>query len=129
VRALAIASVTAVFLTLACQLGPASDRGEVSGLVGGWPAAPLGGDVAPEPGKTVQFVPAAGGATATTVSGSDGRYSIYLSPGVYEVRLAGFAAVGLLYGRNPKTYGQWPRVTVVAGRQSKVDLIYDTGIR
>jgi hypothetical protein len=35
----------------------------------------------------------------------------------------------LYYGRNPETYGKWPRVTVVAGGEVQLDLIFDSGIR
>jgi hypothetical protein len=62
-------------------------------------------------------------------SDGGGHYTIDLRPGTYEVRLAGYMPAGLLYGKDPKTYGQWPQVTVVAGREAKVDLTFDTGIR
>ena len=98
-------------------------------MVGGWPARPLGGAVAPAPNKVVQFVPTSGGPSETVTTDANGRYFIDLTPGTYEVRLSGYGPTGLLYGRNPKTYGEWPQVEVVAGREATIDLIYDTGIR
>ena len=80
-------------------------------------------------GKTVQFAPTGGGQTETTTTGSDGLYFIDLSPGNYEVRLSGYNPLQLYYGRSPNSYGQWPKVKVAAGRETKLDLIYDTGIR
>jgi outer membrane receptor protein involved in Fe transport len=45
------------------------------------------------PGVTVEAVPAAGGSTATAVTGRDGAYSVALAPGTYDVsfRLLNFA--------------------------------------
>jgi hypothetical protein len=125
----AVISLAAGMLLASCQADQAPTDGHATGLVGGWPAQPLGGDVAPAPGKTVEFHPDGGGSVSKTVSGSDGRYDITLSPGGYEVRLAGYVALALLYARDPKTYGQWPHVTVMAGHTTRLDLIYDTGIR
>lgn len=101
----------------------------MSGMVGGWPARPLGGDIAPAPNKVVEFVPASGGPIQSATSDAGGKYTIDLRPGRYEVRLAGYLPAGLLYGRNPNTYGQWPQVTVVEGRESRIDLTFDSGIR
>jgi hypothetical protein len=113
----------------ACTAPIASGDGRVSGTVGAWPARPLGGDIAPAPNKVVEFVRLSASPIFTATSDARGKYSINLRPGTYEVRLAGFAPTGLLYGRDPDTYGQWPRVTVAVGRESKLDLIYDSGIR
>lgn len=113
----------------ACAGSIPAGNGRVSGMVGGWPAAPLGGNIAPEPNKVVQFVPASGGPMQSATSDASGHYTVDLKPGKYEVRLAGYEPAGLLYGRNPSTYGQWPQVTVVAGSESKLDLTYDTGMR
>lgn len=88
----------------------------------------MGDGVAPAPGKTIQFVPATRGQTQQTMTGSDGRYSIDLVPGAYEVRVDGYAPTQFGYGRDPKTYGQWPKVTVTVGREIKLDLIYFSGI-
>jgi hypothetical protein len=74
-------------------------------------------------------VPTGGGASEATQTGTDGRYTIDLSPGNYEVRLSGDNPLQLYYGRNPNSYGQWPTVKVIAGRETKLDLIYDSGIR
>lgn len=114
---------------LSCAFDEPPSDGHVAGLVGGWPAQPLGGDIAPAPGKTVEFHPDAGGRMSTAVSWNDGRYDIALPPGGYEVQLAGYMPLALLYARDPKTYGQWPHVIVTAGRTTRLDLIYDTGIR
>ena len=103
-------------------------QGRVSGLVAAWPARPNGGDIAPAPNRTVEFRPIDGGTTRTTVSASDGHFSIDLSPGSYEVHLVGSSAKGLLYGRRPETYGQWPRISVKAGGQIALDMIFDSGI-
>lgn len=126
---LAVISLAAGAVLVGCQVDAAPTAGRVAGLVGGWPAQPLGGDIAPAPGKTVEFHPDGGGSVSKTVSGSDGRYDITLSPGGYEVQLAGYMPLALLYARDPKTYGQWPHVTVTAGHTTRLDLIYDTGIR
>jgi hypothetical protein len=125
-----VIAVSLCVVAIAACAGPiALGEGRVTGIVGGWPAHPQGGDIAPEPSKVVLFVPESGGPTQSATSGSDGHYFIDLTPGQYEVRLSGFQPVGLLYGRDPKTYGQWPHVTVTEGTESKLDLIYDTGIR
>jgi hypothetical protein len=116
-------------LVFACSAPIAAGEGRVTGMVGAWPAAPLGGDVAPAPNKVVRFVPAVGGQTHSVTSGADGKYSIDLAPGSYEVRLDGYQPAGLLFGRNPNTYGQWPQVTVGVGNVVNLDLIYDSGIR
>lgn len=125
----ACASAFALLLLVACQGPIAPGEGRVSGLVGAAPAQPLGNAVAPAAGKTVQFLPTGGGHSEATTTGTDGRYFIDLSPGHYEVRLSGYNRFQLYYGRNPNSYGQWPKLTVVAGRETKVDLIYDSGIR
>jgi hypothetical protein len=125
-----VIAVSLGVVAIAACAGPVElGHGRVSGMVGGWPAHPLGGDIAPEPNKVVLFVPESGGPTQSATSGSDGHYVIDLTPGAYEVRLSGFQPAGLLYGRDPKTYGQWPHVTVADGTEVKLDLIYDTGIR
>jgi hypothetical protein len=125
-RALAIAS--ALLLLAACQGPIALGDGRVSGLVGAAPAHPLGNDIAPAAGKTVQFV-LAGGGEAEATTGADGRYLIDLSPGNYEVRLRGYNPLQLYNGRDPNSYGKWPTVKVTAGREARLDLIYDSGIR
>ena len=123
----AAASLVAI-VVIACQAPIGLGHGRVAGLVGAAPASPLGNTIAPAPGKTVLVVDAAG-RTNTATTGSDGRYSIDLGPGTYEVQLKGYAPVQLYYGRNPNTYGQWPKATVVVGQVTKVDLIYDSRIR
>ena len=128
-RQLVALPLLAAFVLVACSAPIAAGEGRVTGMVGAWPAAPLRGDVAPAPNKVVTFVPAAGGEPHSVTSGSDGRYSIDLPPGSYEVRLDGYQPTGLLYGRDPKTYSQWPHVTVGVGNEVKLDLIYDSGIR
>ena len=119
----------AIFAFCACAQPIAAGEGRVFGMVGAWPAAPQGGNVAPAPNKVVLFFPAQGGQTRSVTSGPDGKYSIDLAPGSYEVRLEGYQPTGLLYGRNPKTYDQWPQVSVGVGNEVKLDLIYDSGIR
>jgi len=54
----------------------------------------------------------------SATSDASGYYTVDLKPGKYEVRLAGYEPAGLLYGRDPSTYGQWPQVTVVAGSET-----------
>ena len=129
VSVLLIAAGVAASWLVACQGAIGFGHGRVSGLVGGAPIGPLGNQIGPAPGKTVEFVPDNSDKTQTTTTGSDGRYSIDLTPGDYEVRLAGYAPLQLYYGRDPKTYGQWPKITVTLGQETKLDLIYDTGIR
>jgi hypothetical protein len=125
----AVIALAAGFLLVGCQIDAPPTAGHVVGLVGGWPAQPLGGDIAPAPDKTVEFHPNGGGSVSKTVSGHDGRYDVSLAPGGYEVQLAGYMPLALLYARDQKTYGQWPHVTVTAGHTTRLDLIYDTGIR
>jgi len=125
----ALITAFALLVFVACQSPVGLGNGRVSGLVGAAPAQPLGNAVAPAAGKTVQFVPTGGGETEATKTGTDGRYSIDLGPGNYEVRLSGYNPLQLYYGRNPKSYGQWPTVTISAGTETKLDLIYDSGIR
>jgi hypothetical protein len=125
----ALATASALLVLVACQSPIGLGNGRVSGLVGAAPAQPLGNVAAPAAGKTVQLVPTGGGESEATTTGTDGRYSIDLSPGNYEVRLNGYNPLQLYYGRNPNSYGQWPSVKVTAGRETKLDLIYDSGIR
>jgi hypothetical protein len=125
----AIAPAFAFFVLVACQGPIGLGEGRVSGLVGAEPAQPLGNAVAPAAGKTVQFVPTGGGQTEATTTGTDGRYSVDLSPGSYEVRLSGYNPLQLYYGRNPNSYGKWPKVKVIAGQATRLDLIYDSRIR
>jgi hypothetical protein len=125
----ALATGSAFLLLVACQGPIGLGHGRILGLVGSAPARPLGNDIAPAAGKTVQFVPIKGGQTASTTTGTDGRYVTDLSPGKYEVRLSGYNPLQLYYGRNPSSYGQWPNVKVIAGEDTKLDLIYDSGIQ
>lgn len=119
-----------VLLPMTSCVGPiALGEGRVSGLVGASPASPLGNSVRPAANKEVQFVSTDAGRIQSTTSGSDGRYRIDLSPGKYEVQLVGFAPMQLYYGRSPETYGLWPQVTIVIGRETTLDLIYDSRIR
>jgi len=124
-----LAAASALLVLVACQGPIALGDGRVSGLVGAAPADPLGNRIAPQADKTVEFVPAGGGQTRTATTGTDGRYFVDLSPGDYEVRLRGYNPVQLYYGRAPNSYGKWPNVEVIAGREIKIDLIYDSGIR
>ena len=126
--ALFVTSLSVLFI-VACQSPIGHGDGRVSGLAGAAPARPLGNDIAPAPGKTVKFLASENGHTESTTTGSDGHYSIDLRPGTYEVRLQGHSPLQLYFGRNPNTYGQWPKVTVTAGEETKLDLIYDSGIR
>jgi hypothetical protein len=124
------AVMIAMFLACGCANGSAASEGRVSGLVAGSPAYPIGNQARPQPDATVEFVSTGKSDGSTSVkTGSDGRYSTRLSAGSYEVRLLGFNAVQLYYGRNPETYGKWPRVTVVAGSEVHLDLIFDSGIQ
>jgi len=118
-----------VILVSSCAGPITPGHGRVSGIVGGWPAHPTGGQVAPAPDKTIEFVTTPRGSRWLTRSGTDGRYFIDLAPANYEVHLVGFAAFQLLYGTNPDSYGQWPRVTVSIGSERVVNLIFDTGLR
>jgi len=120
---------SALLLLVACQGPIALGDGRVSGLVGAAPAHPQGNDIAPAASKTIDFVPAGGGKTEATTTGTDGRYFIDLNPGNYEVRLRGYNPLQLYYGRDPNSYDKWPKVKVTAGREITLDLIYDSGIR
>lgn len=122
-----LAAALIALLVSACQGPIGLGHGRIAGLVGAAPASPLGNAVAPAAGKTVVVLDGAGRSESTT-TGEDGRYSIDVNPGTYEVELQGYAPVQLYYGRNPKTYGEWPKVTVVVGQTSDVDLIYYSGI-
>ncbi len=124
----AVIAALLVALLSGCAGPITPGRGRVSGIVGGWPARPLGGDVAPAPDKTVEFAALPHGSRSLTTSGSDGRYFIDLPAGTYEVHLIGFGPLQLLYGTRPESYGQWPRVTVVAGSETMLNLIYNSGI-
>lgn len=129
VSAAVAAGVIALTLASGCAASAASE-GRVSGLVASSPAFPLGNQARPQPDATVEFVPTSASAGEATVkSGSAGRYSIRVVAGSSEVRLRGFNAVQLYCGRNPETYGKWPRVTVVAGAEDHLDLTFDSGIR
>ncbi len=125
--------VLAQTTSVACAGGLLSaGDGQVTGLVGAAPSAPLNNSVTPAAGQTVKFLPTAkssAGSARSAMSGSDGRYSITLAPGTYEVHLVGYSPTQLYVGRLPTTYGQWPRVTVVAGQTTTLDLIYDSAIR
>jgi hypothetical protein len=119
-----------VLLTVTSCAGPITlGEGRVSGLVGASPASPLGNSVIPGVNKEVQFVSTDAGHVQSITSGPDGRYWIDLSPGKYEVRLVGYAPLQLYYGRDPKTYGRWPQLTIVIGHETTLDLIYDSRIR
>src|ERR1700687_5041900 len=101
----------------------------VSGVVGGWPATSQGDGITPAPNHVIEFLPLSDGPTLTATSGAKGRYSIDLRPGYYVVRLVGVEVVAMLSAKDPDNFGKWPLVTVVGGRESKLDLIFDTGLR
>ena len=59
----------------------------------------------------------------TVRSGQDGRFSVRLAPGTYVVKP--LAAAGSAFPRPPAPR----RVTVHAGRFTRITITYDTGIR
>ena len=63
----------------------------------------------------------AGSIVARARSGADGRYSLRLRAGAYDVRLAGTPTIGR--GFLPR------RVVLSSVRQARVDFSIDTGIR
>jgi len=127
-RHLLVVLVASVAIS-SCAQPIATRDGRVSGVVGGWPATSQGGGITPAPNHVVEFLPQSDGPTLTATSGAKGRYSIDLRPGYYVVRLVGFEVMAMLSAKDPNNFGKWPLVTVVAGRESKLDLIFDTGLR
>lgn len=116
----------ALVLLVGCRAPIAPGYGRVSGLVTA-PTTPLGTQIAPASGKSLLFIPAAGGQAHLVMTGPDGHYSVDLGAGNYEVRLEGYNSDLFYDGVNPATYRQWPKVTVTGGHETKVDLIYFSG--
>ena len=116
----------ALMFVIGCQGPIAPGYGRVSGHVTA-PTTPLGNEIAPASGKSVLFIPEAGGQAHVVITGPDGHYSVDLGAGTYEVQLDGYDRNRLYDGVNPKTYGQWPRVVVTAGQETKFNLIYHSG--
>jgi hypothetical protein len=75
----------------------------------------------PVPGATVIIRDASGAEVGRATTDPNGRFSIQLPPGTYEV--AGDRQAGLLGGPSSVT------TTVEAGQHVEVTLSYDTGIR
>jgi hypothetical protein len=71
------------------------------------------------PAKHITIVFTRNGVSKSTVTGDDGRYSIWLATGTYAVRIPSAAK----FGFTPRT------VYVTAGRMSVRNFSIDTGIR
>ncbi len=102
----------------------------IAGLVVAGPTCPVE-SVPPAPGcaprplrATVRIRRIGTNDPATSVrSGADGRFRVPLYPGTYSVRALPYA--GLALPRPPPA----SRVRVRAGRYTRVEIRYDTGIR
>jgi hypothetical protein len=119
----------ASFAIASCAQPIAPGDGRVSGVVGGWSGGSLGGGMMPLPDQVIEFLPLSDGPTLVATSDAKGRYSIDLRPGYYVVRLVGFEVMRILLAKDPNNFGKWPLVRVGAGRESKLDLLFDTGVR
>ena len=113
----------ALMFVIGCQGPIPPGYGRVSGLVTA-PTTPLGNEIAPASGESVLFIPAEGQAHLV-MTGRDGHYSIDLGAGTYEARLEGSSA-SFYDTAHSGTYGRWPRVTVSAGHETRLDLIYQS---
>lgn len=72
----------------------------------------------PAAGVRLEFVPASGGSTVTTVTDAQGGYGVDLPAGTYDARVGAG-------GIKPRPV----RFTVAAGERRLLDLVFDSGIR
>jgi hypothetical protein len=123
------ALVAAVVVAAAGCQAPAGDaRGHVSGVALAGPTCPVvtdppqsGCEDRPVADATLLVVSQEGDEVARVTTGDDGRFTLDLPPGVYEVRPQ---PVDGIMGTAPAV-----RVTVATDEPAEVTIAYDTGIR
>jgi hypothetical protein len=127
---LAAATLTALLLTIvvaACS-PPAAATGRLSGSAVAGPTCPVVTDPPqsgcagrPVPDATLVIVDSSGNRVTTVTTDADGRFTLDLAPGSYEVQPQ---PVDGLMGTAPPV-----RVTITRDEPAEVTLSYDTGIR
>jgi hypothetical protein len=125
-----------VLFSIACSGGmgslqgahqPAPEMGALAGQATRYPASPVerAGEskpAVPFPGAKIRVLEPGGQEVASTVTDEEGKYRIRLSPGTYRIEMGPLGPMAFTKDL-PRT------VTIYPGRETRLDISVDTGLR